>query len=413
MTNSNAKPGHVAIIGAGPAGMATAISIHQAGHEVAIFERYKEVKPAGNILNLWPPPIKALGLMGVDIVDFGAPTLSEFHRADGRLRAVVHLPEDVVRDWGGGFIGLTRPNLFRRLHAALPEGSLHTDKQLTDFTEDAAGVHLFFSDGSTYDADVLVGADGIDSFVRKHLWGDAPKRDHNLLVLGGLSYDEIPGASHNRSVVSHDRTVQASWTGIREAGKSGYQWWVLSPFSGDTEFTGDVKKEAARIAHNFPSPLPGLIASTDPELTQKWQIRDRPPLKQWSKGRVTLVGDAAHSTSPYAAYGAGMATEDGYYLGRKLAALDLSDYGTVRDALQGFEEPRKPHTAFQSQMAYRLGRIFHHTPAPLRPIRDLVFDHTKFLQKMIGETTPVEILKQMDEIDIAEADFRSKTGAVA
>ncbi|MCU1482966.1 MAG: salicylate hydroxylase [Subtercola sp.] len=413
MTSSTTTPGRVAIIGAGPAGMAAAISIAQAGHEVVIFERYKVVKPAGNILNLWPPPVKALGLMGVDIVDLGAPTLSEFHRADGRLRAIVNLPEDIVREWGGGFLGLTRPNLFRRLHAALPEGSLRTGMQMTGFTEDAMGVHLSFVDGSTYDADILVGADGVDSFVRKCLWGDSPKRDHNLLVLGGLSYVEVAEADHNRSVVSHDRTVQASWTGIREAGMSGYQWWVLSPFPGTQEFTGDIREEAKKRAHNFGSPLPELIAASKPENTQKWQIRDRPPLKQWSKGRVTLIGDAAHSTSPYAAYGAGMATEDGYYLGRKLAGLDLSDYDTVRTALQEFEEPRKPHTAFQSQMAYRLGRIFHYTPAPLRPIRDFVFDYTPFLQKMIGESTPVEILKQMDEIDVAEAAFRATTGAAA
>jgi 2-polyprenyl-6-methoxyphenol hydroxylase-like FAD-dependent oxidoreductase len=413
MSKTSTKRGRVAIIGAGPAGMAAAISIHQAGHDVAIFERYKEVKPAGNILNLWPPPIKALGLMGVDIVDFGAACQSEFHRADGKVRAVVRLPEDVVEQWGGGFIGLTRPNLFRRLVERLPEGSLHVDMQMTAFTEDASGVHLRFADGTTYDADILIGADGIDSSVRKQLWGEAPKRDHNLLVLGGLSYVEVPEADHYKCIVSHDRTVQASWTGIREGGMSGYQWWVLSPFPGSQEFMGDIREEAAKLSHNFPSPLPELIASTDPALTQKWQIRDRRPLKQWSKGRVTLIGDAAHPTSPYAAYGAGMATEDGYYLGRKIAGLDIADYETVRTALQEFEEPRKPHTAFQSQMAYRLGKIFHHTPAPLRPVRDLVFDHTPFLQKMIGESTPVEILKQMDEIDVVEAGFRAKTGAAA
>ncbi|UQS25342.1 FAD-dependent monooxygenase [Amycolatopsis thermalba] len=89
----------------------------------------------------------------------------------------------------------------------------------------------------------------------------------------------------------------------------------------------------------------------------------RTPLRQWSKRRATLVGDAAHATSPYAAYGAGMATEDGYFLGRRLAGADLSDYAAVRAALDAFEAPRKPHTARQVQQACVLGRLFHHAPA--------------------------------------------------
>ena len=81
--------GRVAVIGAGPAGMAAALSIHQAGHEVLLLERYKEARPAGNILNLWPPPIKALGLIGVDTVDLGAPCYSEFRAPSGKVRVKV------------------------------------------------------------------------------------------------------------------------------------------------------------------------------------------------------------------------------------------------------------------------------------------------------------------------------------
>ena len=119
----------------------------------------------------------------------------------------------------------------------------------------------------------------------------------------------------------------------------------------------------------------------------------------WSKGRATLVGDAAHPTSPYAAYGAGMSIEDGYFLGRALRGVDLTDRAAVQRALQSYEEPRKPHTARQVQMAFVLGKIFHHAPAPLRPIRDFVFDHTPFLQKMAGDSHPREINKQLALIE--------------
>ena len=134
-------------------------------------------------------------------------------------------------------------------------------------------------------------------------------------------------------------------------------------------------------------------------------MRDRKALKQWSKGRATIIGVAAHPTSPYAAYGAGMATEDGYFLGRQLAGINLSDYAAVRAALDAFETPRKPHTARQVQQAFILGKVFHHAPAPLRVMRDAVLDHTPLLQKVVGESSPGEIIAQLAAIDQAEMQF--------
>jgi 2-polyprenyl-6-methoxyphenol hydroxylase-like FAD-dependent oxidoreductase len=387
--------------------MATALSVAQAGHEVALFERYPQARPAGNILNLWPPPIKALGLLGVDVRDLGAPCHSEFRNAAGRRRVVVNLPDDVVRDYGGGFIGLLRPELYERLLAALPPGVLQVNRQVTGLEQDQDGVRLRFADGSGYEADVLVGADGIDSIVRAALWGDAPKREHNLHIFGGYTFSDEVTAPRGLAVISHNRTVQGSWTAIRNKGRDGYQWWVLGAHPAAAEFAGDPHATATAMAAGFAAPLPELVAATEPGHVQRWVLRDRKPMKQWSTGRVTLAGDAAHSTSPYAAYGAGMATEDGYFIGRRLAGVDLRDYAAVRAALQAYEDPRKPHTARQSQQAYLLAQVFHHAPRPLRTVRDLVLDRTPFLQKVVGESSPGEILKQLAEIEAAERDFHA------
>jgi 2-polyprenyl-6-methoxyphenol hydroxylase-like FAD-dependent oxidoreductase len=386
--------------------MAAALSLHQAGIEVSLIERYKEARPAGNILNLWPPPIKALGLLGVDVTDFGAPCQSEFRNAKGKVRAVVRLPQDVIDGYGGGFIGLLRPELYERLLAALPPGTLQFNREVTSFDQDETGVTLHFAGGSAEKYDVLVGADGIDSLVRRTLWGDAPKREHNLHIFGGFTFDDTLDIEPGRCIVSHNRTTQGSWTAIRHKGRSGFQWWVLTAHDADREFMGDHHQAATELAAPFAHPLPHLVTATSSSDVQRWVIRDRKPLDRWSQGRVTLIGDAAHPTSPYAAYGAGMAIEDGYYLGRKLAGLDLSDHAEVSQALHDFEAPRRPHTAFQSQTAYKLGQLFHHSPALLAPLRDAFFDHTPFLQKVIGESTPGEIVKQLDEIDETEAQFR-------
>jgi 2-polyprenyl-6-methoxyphenol hydroxylase-like FAD-dependent oxidoreductase len=393
------RPGRVAVLGAGPAGMAAALGALKAGHDVVVYERYREARPAGNILNLWPPPLKALRALGVDTEDLGAPTHSEFRNLQGKVRVDVKLDEDVTEAFGGGFIGLLRPELYERMLAAIPAGTIRFDSQVERIEQDERAVTLHFTDGTTAEHDVLIGADGIDSLVRRTLWGDAPKREHRLHIFGGFTFADVEGTVPNKCVLTHSRTTQGSWTSIRNKGRDGHQWWVLTSTDPDAPAPTDLKAAATDLAAGFPAPLPGLIAATEPENVQRWVLRDRPALKQWSKGRATLVGDAAHPTSPYAAYGAGMSIEDGYFLGVALRGVDLADPAAVQRALQSYEDPRKPHTAKQVQMAFVLGKVFHHAPAPLRPIRDFVFDHTPFLQKMAGDSNPREINKQLALIE--------------
>src|SRR6476660_6629308 len=105
--NTSDQP--MVVLGGGPAGMAAALGLTKAGHSAVIYERYPQARPAGNILNLWPPPIKALEEMGVDTTDLGAPCHSTFRSASGHVRADVEIPDDVVERYGGGFIGMLRP----------------------------------------------------------------------------------------------------------------------------------------------------------------------------------------------------------------------------------------------------------------------------------------------------------------
>lgn len=389
--------GRVVVVGAGPGGMAAGLAAHRVGFETTILERYPEVKAAGNILNLWPPPQKVLGLLGVDIHDLGAPVHSVFANQHGRVRADVQMPDDVMREYGGGFIGLLRPGLYQRMIEALPPGMLRMNQQVTGFDDAGDHINVHVEGQADVEADILIGADGINSLVRETLWGVEPIREQNLHLIGG--YVLMDGGQPAEGVIAHDRDTQGSYTAIRHGGRGGYEWWVLRAWPHDKPFTEDLAAYAKKLAAPFGDPLVSLIAQTPAENLQRWPIRDRKPLKQWSKGRATLLGDAAHPTSPYAAYGAGMSIEDGYFLARELSAVDLADTGQVRQALQAYEDRRKPHTAKMSQLAYRNGKLFHHCPRVLQPLRDLVFDHTPFLQKVIGDQMPGDILAQLAEIE--------------
>lgn len=396
MQSTRARRGRIAVIGAGPGGMATVLAAHRLGFEVALYERYPQIKAAGNILNLWPPPQEVLRIIGVDIHDLGAPCHTQFQRADGRVRADVRLTPEVEKEYGGGFIGLLRWGLYKRMLDALPEGVLRLNHRAVSLTDHGDRVRVDFEGADSVEADVVVGADGINSLVRACLWGEAPVRHQRLHLVGGYLF--VDGPTPTEGVVAHNRTTQGSYTPIRHEGRGGYEWWVLEACDPNVPMTEDLHEFAIRRTMGFTEKLRSLIQQTPREHLQRWEIRDRPPLKQWSKGRVTLVGDAAHPTSPYAAYGAGMSIEDGYFLARELSEIDVADQAAVQGALQRYEDRRKPHTAWVTEQARFNGRIFHHTPRLLQPLRDFIFDHTSFLQKVIGDATPSHILKQLEEL---------------
>ncbi|QZY50629.1 FAD-dependent oxidoreductase [Leucobacter tenebrionis] len=388
------KTPRAGIIGAGPAGLAAALALTRLGWEVRLFERYPEIRAAGNILNLWPAPQKALRALGVDVTELGAPAFTQLRRHDGRFRAEFFVPDDVAAEYNGGFIGLIRWGLYKRMVDALADGVLQLDRRFTEFVDRGDSVELRFTEGEPEHVDLLIGADGVESAVRTQLWGPSPKRYHGIHLLGGwfLTDEEIG----TRGVFAHDRKVQGSYTPIRHEGRDGYEWWVIEKWEPGAPFeVEDIRSYALNLVGHFDEPLPSFIARTEPESTHRWEILDRKPMEQWSKGRVTLIGDASHATSPYAAYGAGMSIEDGYFLARHMKGVDISDLAAVRSALQAFEDERKPHTTAVKEQAYFTGKIFHHVPAPLR---DLVFDHTKFLQKNQGDGTMKQTLSQLADI---------------
>ncbi|KAI6317763.1 hypothetical protein MCOR29_006217 [Pyricularia oryzae] len=389
----------IVILGGGPAGMACALALIKVGFKVRVFERYDRARPAGNILNLWPPPIHALKCMGVDVEDLGAPCRASFRNASGHVRADVKLPQDVLDKYGGGFIGLLRRDLYVRMLEALPAGTVEFGRQVVAIEDLGRRVELRLQDGSVVATPLLVGADGIDSTVRRHLWGPAPKRPHNLIIIGGFTFNDAVRTELNECVVAHNPQVQGTYTTILSRGRRGHQWWLLQAWPESRPDPDKLKERALDGAAGFPhGPLRDLVAATPAENMQTWRIRDREPLPRWSRGRITLAGDAAHATSPYAAYGAGMSICDGYFLAKLLRGTALDDTEAVAGALRQYDACRIPHTSEQVNLAYFLGRMFHQVPWPLTVARDLVLDWTGLLQREVGERSPGEIVKQLDEM---------------
>ena len=236
-----ARKGRVVVMGAGPAGMAAALSIAQTEHDVIMLERYPAARPAGTSRSSGRRPSRPSGC--------SASTPSTLaHRASRssaclwKVRAVVHLPQDVVDQYGGGFIGMLRPQLYSRMLDSIPDGILRTDTQVSSFDQDKPAWPP--PGGRQHPRSRPRGADGIDSLVRRTLWGDARKREHNLHIIGGFTFDDtldVPTGGVSSRTPAPSRAAAIS---IRHEGRAGFQWWVLGAFDSSKEFTGDLHATA-------------------------------------------------------------------------------------------------------------------------------------------------------------------------
>jgi 2-polyprenyl-6-methoxyphenol hydroxylase-like FAD-dependent oxidoreductase len=291
----------VIVVGAGPAGMAAALALHRLGHAVRLLERHDEAHPAGSGLSLFAPVVKALRALGVDTADLGAPCDVVFQRSNGDVMARIKFP-DQLAPYGGGFFGLLRPELYRRMAAALPSGMLEPQTAVTAIENRDDTVTVTLENGEKINTPLLIGADGINSLTRRTLWGQPAIREHNLHVICGSTFQMVPSAKRGLCACGFTSTIQASYSEILDAGRPGYQWWIVESWE-PCQRPPDLHARAGMLAAQYGSPLTELVAASQPENITRWQIRDRKPLRRWSKGRVTLAGDAAHPTSPYAAYG--------------------------------------------------------------------------------------------------------------
>jgi 2-polyprenyl-6-methoxyphenol hydroxylase-like FAD-dependent oxidoreductase len=145
-----------------------------------------------------------------------------------------------------------------------------------------------------------------------------------------------------------------------------------------------MKRHVGRLIEGWADPIPRLFEATDFERNAfRWEIYNRAPLPSWSRGRVSFVGDAVHPVSPYAAYGMGMAIEDGFWLSRSLAGIDLADQQQLAQGLAHYDTQRVSYTNKHAIMARRMGYLFHRAPWPLSALRDAVFNHTDFLEHVL------------------------------
>jgi 2-polyprenyl-6-methoxyphenol hydroxylase-like FAD-dependent oxidoreductase len=347
------------VIGGGIGGLCAGIAVRQAGLDAVVFEQAAKLDEIGAGLALSRNAFTALGSLGLadDVRSRGAVTSRlqiRTWRGDVLVELVPDEPELEV-------VGIHRAALQAALVEALDRDALALGKRCVAATDEGDGVVARFADGSEERGDLLVGADGIDSVVREGLFG--------------LEEPRYAGYVGWRAVAGEDvgRTVSESWgaglrVGIVPIAEGRVYWFVSenSPERGRDLFAADKAALRERL-RDWHDPIPALVDTTDEQAILGTGIYDRRPGRHWGRGRVTLVGDAAHPVTPNLGQGAALAIEDAVVL-----AACLRRQQTVRDALRRYERLRRRRVAPIVRQSWRFGRLAQAESRPGCALRDVI-----------------------------------------
>jgi 2-polyprenyl-6-methoxyphenol hydroxylase-like FAD-dependent oxidoreductase len=350
----------VLIIGGGIGGLCAAVALRRAGfNDVSVFEQAPAYRAIGFGLTLWSNAVRALDRLGVGpAVRALAPrkvTRGAIRRADGRI--LLELPGDLYeRAFGAPGVPLHRADLLAILLAALPPGTVRNDCHCEGFAEDAAGVTAHFTGGRAERGDLLIGADGIRSVTRRTIFGDGLADP--LRYAGYTAWRGVCPFPHD-GLIAGETWGRGRRFGIVPIGGNGPErvYWFAAADApqGQTDAPDGSKAKLLSLFAGWHEPIEALVRATSDDAIERRDLYDREPRMQWSSpaGRATLLGDAAHPTTPNLGQGACQAIEDAVVLADclKQSPADLPR------ALAAYESARASHTARVVNESRKLGQI--------------------------------------------------------
>jgi salicylate hydroxylase len=368
----------VAIIGAGLGGLAAAAALRQHGIEVVVYERAQQLGEVGAGIQLGPNAVKVLRALGLEraLRPLSAEPANYVSLAwdDARIRYREPMKGPYAAEYGAPYLMAHRADLHRLLCELVPAESVRLGAQCTGVSSTARGASATFADGTQIEADVIVGADGINSTVRESLFGVQPVRFTQQMAWRCIvPIESVP------TQVGIGRDEYVGWIG-----PAGHV--ICYPIRGGALyniFAGHVTDEWVDESWAVPSSINELLAGYrgwNPALLDmlaqvsdcyKWGIRDRDPLPRWTSGAVTLLGDAAHPMMPTLAQGAAISLEDGFALARHLSNSRNDPVGGLA-AYEAERRPRASRVVLQAREQFQNNRK---NPAPPPLPRDWIFAH--------------------------------------
>ena len=340
------------IIGSGIAGLSAAIALRKAGLQVVLYERAPVLTEVGAGISLWANALRALDTIGAGTAvreRLQPLRVSEFRGDEGRTIAA-SFPASTLEAALGyqPVLGMIhRAELVDALASCLPAGTAHYGFDVTAVRDTGAHVEVTFANGHRDVADLVVGADGIHSKIRA--------------LLGDASSPRYAGYTCVRGITAMPSGMQpgylAEWwgrgsrVGITTLRDRRVYWWATINASPNQRIDG-LRGWLSERFRGWADPVPELMATTPDGAFLQNDIVDRPPTRNWYRGRCLLIGDAAHPTTPNLGQGGCLAIEDAACLWQLFAqAMPLDEI------LPAFVTRRYARTTVINRDSSRLGRI--------------------------------------------------------
>jgi FAD-dependent urate hydroxylase len=344
--------GQVLVVGAGIAGLAVARALARAGFSAEVVEREPVWDESGTGIYLAGNAARALRVLGLERAVLGRGIVIRRQRvSDDRGRLLVEV--DLAELWDGVGPCLALPRA--HLHASLLEGArdvpIRMGAHVRGLREQNGTVSVEFGDGTAGEYDLVIGADGVHSTVRRLVFGSEATAQP-VGQVGWRFVTACPPEITTWSVMLGHRT--AFLTIPIGNGRVYCYCDVVSKHDED--------QELGSLFSGFAEPAPSLIDSLLGEPLVHRSTIEEVALDSWTRGRVVLLGDAAHATSPNMAEGAAMALEDALVLAECLRRV-----GTIPAALSAFEARRRPRTDWVRTQTHRRDRT-RYLPAVVRNI---------------------------------------------
>ena len=308
----------IVVIGAGIAGLASAVALQRRGHDVTVIEERTDASSGAGI-SLWPNALAALDELGLGdaVREAGGEVTAGAVRWHNGAWLRHPAPERMVKALGEPLVVIRRSVLTEILSDALAEGTVEAGLAVRELVATGGGVRLALSDSTLREAEAVIGADGTRSVVARHLNGTLSDHYAGYTAWRGVAQTTIDPA------VAGEVLGPGVEFGLVPMGSRRTYWFATERApEGTVSPKGELPYLTARFA-SWADPIAAVLAATDPAEVLRNDLYDRDQARQWSRGPVLVVGDAAHPMRPHLGQGGCQGLEDAAVLAHFVAGDDL------------------------------------------------------------------------------------------
>lgn len=313
-----------AIIGAGIGGLTTALAFEKLNIPYHLYEKAEDINAIGAGIWLAPNALKVYEWLGIlDQVKNAGNSIDRITIATEDLQTLTDSKQDEAKEeYGYSTVAIHRAELQKVLANNVASSNISWEKGLKSYTETKEGVELQFLDATTTIVNYLIGADGINSVVRKQLFPKSKIRYSGQTCWRGVTNFKLPEDYNHRGIEMWGKQTRF---GISKLSADKTSWFAVAkskPFLTDNKET--LKEDLLNEYKKYANVVTDLIANTNIDAILRNDIIDLKPIKKWHTNRVCLLGDAGHATTPNMGQGGAQAIEDAYFLS-KIIATNTTD----------------------------------------------------------------------------------------